>query len=73
MSFWYNVDTGKVETDDTRSRGEQVLGPYASEAEARSALDTAHKKTEQWDAEDREWGSGSGAPTDANDGEPGDD
>ena len=73
MSFWYNVDTGKVETDDTRSRGEQVLGPYASEAEARSALDTAHKKTEQWDAEDREWGSGSGAPADANDGGPGDD
>ena len=34
MSFWYNVDTGQVETDDNRSRGEQVLGPYATEAEA---------------------------------------
>ena len=55
MSFWYNVDTGQVETDENRSRGEQVLGPYATEAEARAALDTAHKKTEQWDAEDRDW------------------
>ena len=55
MSFWYNVDTGQVETDDNRSRGEQVLGPYATEAEARAALDTAHKKTEQWASEDRDW------------------
>ncbi|GAA2495270.1 methionine aminopeptidase [Terrabacter carboxydivorans] len=55
MSFWYNVDTGQVETDDNRSRGEQVLGPYATEAEARAALDTAHKKTEQWDSQDRDW------------------
>ena len=55
MSFWYNVDTGQVETEVNRSRGEQVLGPYATEAEARAALDTAHKKTEQWDSEDRDW------------------
>lgn len=61
MSFWYNVDTGQVETDDNRSRGEQVLGPYATEAEARAALDTAHKKTEAWDAADRAWREGSAA------------
>ena len=61
MSFWYNVDTGQVETEVNRSRGEQVLGPYATEAEARAALDTAHKKTEQWDAEDRAWRDGSAA------------
>ncbi|GAA2746421.1 hypothetical protein GCM10009868_31770 [Terrabacter aerolatus] len=66
MSFWYNVDTGQVETDDNRSRGEQVLGPYATEAEAQAALETAHKKTEQWDSQDRDWnergtgGSGAG-------------
>jgi hypothetical protein len=58
VSFWYNVDTGQVETDDNRSRGEQVLGPYATEAEARAALETAHKKTEQWDAADRAWREG---------------
>ena len=61
MSFWYNVDTGQVETDENRSRGEQVLGPYATEAEARAALDTAHKKTEKWDAEDRAWRDGGAA------------
>ena len=61
MSFWYNVDTGQVETDDNRSRGEQVLGPYATEAEARAALETAHKKTEAWDASDRAWRDGSAA------------
>jgi hypothetical protein len=61
VSFWYNVDTGQVESDDNRSRGEQVLGPYATEAEARAALDTAHKKTEQWDAEERAWRDGGSA------------
>jgi len=55
VSFWYNVDTGQVETDENRSRGEQVLGPYATEDEARRALDTAHAKTDKWDAEDRAW------------------
>jgi hypothetical protein len=60
VSYWYNVDTGQVETDDNRSRGEQVLGPYATEAEARAALDTAHKKTGAWDAADRAWREGQG-------------
>jgi len=61
VSFWYNVDTGRVETDENRSRGEQVLGPYATEAEAQAALDTAHKKTEQWDSEDRDWNQRGGS------------
>jgi hypothetical protein len=55
VSFWYNVDTGQVETDENRSRGEQVLGPYATEDEARRALDTAHARSEKWDSEDRAW------------------
>lgn len=55
MSFWYNVDTKQVETDDNRSRDANVMGPYDSEAEARGALDTAREKTEKWDEEDREW------------------
>src|SRR4051794_8673792 len=61
VSFWYNVDTGQVETDENRSRGEQVLGPYPTEAAARAALDSAHKRTEQWDAEDRDWNERGGA------------
>ena len=67
MSFWYNVDTGQVETDENRSRGEQVLGPYATEAEARAALDTAHARTEKWDAEDRAWNQRGATRTDGDD------
>jgi hypothetical protein len=55
VSYWYNVDTGKVETDENRSRGELVLGPYATEEEARRAIETANARTEKWDEEDRAW------------------
>ena len=65
MSFWYNVDTGQVETDENRSRGELVLGPYATEEEARKAIESAHARTEKWDAEDREWRERGAAGTSA--------
>lgn len=55
MKYWYNVDTGEVQTDETRSRGEVVLGPYDTEAEARDALAAARARTEEWDEQDREW------------------
>lgn len=55
MSYWYNVTTGEVETDENRSRGDQVLGPYETEAEAREALARARANTERWDEEDKEW------------------
>ncbi|GAA6525816.1 methionine aminopeptidase [Intrasporangium sp. DVR] len=62
MSFWYNVDTGQVETDENRSRGAQVMGPYDTEVEAREALEHARERTEKWDAEDREWEHRNEAP-----------
>ena len=34
------------------------MGPYDSQEEAASALDTARTKSEQWDAEDRAWDEG---------------
>lgn len=55
MQYWYNITTGKVETDDNRSQNDQVMGPYDSEAEAAAALETARANTERWDEEDREW------------------
>lgn len=58
MAYWFNVESGRVETDDTRSRGEVVLGPYETEAQAWQALETAHRRTEEWDAEDQEWDEG---------------
>ena len=38
MPYWYNVDTGQVETDDTRSQDANVLGPYDTEDGAAHAL-----------------------------------
>lgn len=62
MSFWYNVATGQVETDETRGQGEDVMGPYASEEEARNALQKARENTEEWDAEDKAWNEKGAAP-----------
>ncbi len=55
MPYWFNVDTGEVETDETRSQDATVLGPYDSEDAAAAALDRARENTERWDEEDREW------------------
>ena len=59
MPYWYNVDTGAVESDADRSQDATVLGPYDSEEAAGRALQTAREKTESWDREDEEWESGS--------------
>ena len=62
MSFWYNVTTGQIETDENRSRGAMVMGPYATEREAREALETARKNNERWDEADEEWEHRNEAP-----------
>lgn len=59
MPYWFNVDSGQVENDDTRSQDANVMGPYDSEEAAANALATARSNTEKWDREDKEWGSGS--------------
>ncbi|MGB7820468.1 MAG: methionine aminopeptidase [Ornithinibacter sp.] len=58
MPYWYNVDTGAVETDETRSQNATVMGPYDTEDAASHALESARARTEQWDAEDRAWEEG---------------
>ncbi len=58
MPYWYNVDTGAVETDETRSQNATVMGPYDTEDAAAHALDSARARTEKWDAEDRAWEEG---------------
>ncbi|MEI2764138.1 MAG: methionine aminopeptidase [Dermatophilaceae bacterium] len=62
MPWWYNIGTGEVEDDEGRGTGEDVLGPYATREEAARALQIAHDKTEQWDAQDREWDNRGAAP-----------
>lgn len=58
MPYWFNVDTGAVETDETRSQGATVMGPYDTEDAAARALESARERTESWDAEDRAWEEG---------------
>jgi hypothetical protein len=55
MPYWYNVDTGAVETDETRGQDANVLGPYDTREQAAAALQHARENTERWDEEDREW------------------
>jgi hypothetical protein len=55
VAYWYNVDTGKVETDETKGQGDDLMGPYDTEDEASRALDIARAKTARWDEEDRAW------------------
>jgi hypothetical protein len=58
MAYWYNVDTGQVETDDDKSQGANLMGPYDSQDDASRALQTARERTEAWDAADKEWEEG---------------
>ena len=61
MPYWFNVDTGQVETDDDRSQDANVLGPYDSHEAASNALQQARANTEKWDREDREWNADGGS------------
>ncbi len=53
--YYFNTRTGKVEELADKSQSKDLLGPYASRAEAEQALASAHRRTEEWDREDREW------------------
>lgn len=56
--FWYNLRTGHVETDDDKGQGKDLMGPYATQAEAENALQGARERTQRWDDEDRRWREG---------------
>ncbi|HET7305238.1 MAG TPA: methionine aminopeptidase [Segeticoccus sp.] len=58
MAYWYNVERGRVEDDSNKSKGEDLLGPFATRAEAEGALQHAADNTERWDEEDRRWREG---------------
>lgn len=63
MQYWFNLITKQVERHDDpeRARGGDLMGPYATEEEAAAALETAARRTEDWDAQDRaedEWQTG---------------
>ncbi|MFN8078895.1 MAG: hypothetical protein U0Q19_04945 [Kineosporiaceae bacterium] len=56
--FWFNVTSGQVETEENKSRGEVLMGPYPTFEAASKALQTARERTEAWDEEDRRWNEG---------------
>lgn len=58
MAYWYNIATKQVESDEDKSSSTDLMGPYATEAEASQALRTAAANTEAWDEEDRRWDEG---------------
>ncbi len=52
--YWFNVKTHQVE-EGHQSDSSDLMGPYATRADAEHALQKAQENTERWDAEDREW------------------
>ena len=55
MAYWYNVATGKVETDDQRSASNDLLGPFDTLHDAENALATSRTHRRSADAADAEW------------------
>ena len=55
MAFWFNINTGLVEDDDSKSPQDRLMGPFATHGEAEQALSHAKANTERWDAEDKAW------------------
>ncbi|GAA2105677.1 MULTISPECIES: hypothetical protein [Brevibacterium] len=57
VQYWYNTRTHEVEKGP-QSSWQFRMGPYATEAEARAALERARERSADWDAEDRSWEEG---------------
>ena len=55
MAYWFNVSTGAVEDDVSKSPQDRLMGPYDSYAAAEQALAHARENTERWDAADKTW------------------
>lgn len=53
--YWWCLKHKRVETDETRCKAADRLGPYNSAAEAEKALDKVAANNAAWDAEDRRW------------------
>ncbi|ANC29923.1 hypothetical protein [Isoptericola dokdonensis] len=56
--YWFNTKTGQVETSGEKSSWTHLMGPYPTREEAAQALDTASRRTEDWETEDEEWRRG---------------
>jgi hypothetical protein len=52
--WFYDVNTGEVQELEKRGQNKDLLGPYASRAEAQHALESARARTEENARKDRE-------------------
>ncbi|HEY1919005.1 MAG TPA: hypothetical protein VGH27_25820 [Streptosporangiaceae bacterium] len=52
QSWWYCTTHNTVEQGDGPCPGKDRLGPYATREEAEHALDTVHRRNEEWDKAD---------------------
>jgi len=53
--YYFNTSTHMVEKG-RQSSWEHLMGPYDTPEEAAKALETAAKKSQAWDADDKSWG-----------------
>lgn len=51
--YWYNIGSGRVEKGP-QSDWSKLLGPYATEAEAATAMEKVQARNEAWDEEDED-------------------
>jgi hypothetical protein len=52
QSWYYCTNHNTVEQGDGPCPGKDRLGPYATREEAEHALDTVHRRNEEWDKAD---------------------
>ena len=58
MSYWWCLKHHRVEGEKGCGHATR-LGPYETEAEAAAALDTGHRRSDDWDRQDAEYRRGS--------------
>lgn len=56
--FYWCTKHSRVESGDDVCPVRDRIGPFATAAEARDALETVRQRNEAWDAEDARWGRG---------------
>lgn len=52
--YYYNLTTKSVE-EGRQSPASELMGPYASRAEAEHALQRAAERNAEWEQESQEW------------------
>lgn len=57
VEYFFNTRTQMVEKG-RQSSWEHLMGPYDTPEEAEKALETARKRSQAWDDDDRAWNNG---------------